>query len=59
MQVDRAKQLAVQYGKRLNEGLAYELNLYDEGGDYVDTLHQKQILELEEDDFIEFYLQDF
>lgn len=60
MQVDRAKELAEQRGKRLSEGTrAYELNLYDEQGDFVDTLHQKQILELDENDFIEFYLEDF
>jgi len=60
MNVDRAKELAVQYGQSLSEGTrAYELNLYDGDGQFVDTLHQKQILELDEDDFIEFYLKDF
>lgn len=59
MQIDRAKQLAVEYGKRLSEGTrVFELNLYDTNGSYVDSLHQKQILELEEDDFIQFYLEE-
>lgn len=59
MQVDRAKQLAEQCGKRLTEGTrVFELNLYDFDGSYIDSLHQKQILELDEDDFIQFYLED-
>ena len=58
MNVDRAKQLAEQAGMRLSEGTrVFELNLYDANGQYVDSLHQKQVLELDEDDFVEFYLQ--
>lgn len=57
MNVDRAKQLAEQHGFRLSEGLAYELNLYDGDGRYIDSLHQKQILELDEDAYLEFYLE--
>jgi hypothetical protein len=59
MQIDRAKQLAEEYGRRLSEGVGYNMNLYDGGGRYIDTLHQKQILELDEDDFLEFYLDVF
>lgn len=59
MQIDRAKQLAEQYGKRLSEGTrVFELNLYDADGSYIDSLHQKQILELDEDSYVEFYLED-
>lgn len=59
MQIDRAKQLAEQHGKRLSEGLrVFELNLYEKDGTYIDTLHQKQVNELEEYDFVEFYLMD-
>lgn len=59
MQVDRAKAVAEQYGKRLSEGTrVFELNLYGSDGSYIDSLHQKQVLELEEDDFVEYYLQD-
>lgn len=59
MQIDRAKALAEQHGKRLSEGLrVFELNLYEKDGTYIDTLHQKQVNELEEDDFVEFYLLD-
>lgn len=57
MQIDRAKQLAEQNGKRLSESVnIQELNLYDGDGRYIDTLHQKQILEMDEDAFLEFYL---
>jgi hypothetical protein len=59
MQIDRAKKLAEQYGKRLSEGTrVFELNLYDRDGSYIDSLHQKQILKLDEDDFVEYYLVD-
>lgn len=57
MQVDRAKSLAAEYGMRLSEGTrVFELNLYDDRGNYVDSLHQKQILELDEDDYVSYYL---
>jgi hypothetical protein len=59
MQVDRAKELATQYGKRLSDGTrVFELNLYDSDGTYIDSLHQKQILEMDEDAYVEFYLED-
>lgn len=59
MQVDRAKKLAVEYGKRLSEGTrVFELNLYDSNGSYIDSLHQKQILEMDEDSYVEYYLED-
>lgn len=58
MQVDRAKSLAKQYGKRLVDGVGYELNLYENSGEYIDTLHQKQVLELDEEDYKEYYLKD-
>lgn len=58
MDVIRAKQLAEQYGKKLVQGTsAWDLDLF-ENGEYIDTLHTKQIGELDEDDFIEFYLED-
>lgn len=59
MQIDLAKKLATQYGKRLSEGTrVFELNLYDSDGSYIDSLHQKQINELEEEDFVTYYLED-
>lgn len=58
MQIDRAKSLAVEYGKKLVAGAGYDWNLYESNGQYIDTLHEKQILDLEERDYEEFYLKD-
>lgn len=58
MNVVRAKQLAEQYGKKLVDGLDSMLDLYGADGIYIDSLYPGQVNHLEEDDYIEFYLED-
>ena len=58
MQIDRARQLANEYGYTLKPGTGYDWNLHDTAsGQYIDTLHQTQIGFLNEEDFVEFYLR--
>lgn len=62
MLLNRAKKLAIEYGKLLKEGEDCQINLYqdpDNTGlwEFEDSLHSKQIDELKEDDFVEYYLK--
>ena len=62
MQLDRAKALALEYGKKLVQGEDYSLDLHTNimrgvRWEYEDSLHPKQIAEMEEEDFIEYYLK--
>lgn len=58
MLIDRAQALAKEKGYKLVHDMGYDWNLYDPRGQWVDTLHQFQIGELLEEDYIEFYLGD-
>lgn len=63
MNLKRAKELAEERGFHLVEGIEYDLDLkkYDQEYGvmrYVDSLYHRQIAELKEDDFVEYYLQD-
>lgn len=58
MRLDRVYSLVEQYDYCLEARSGYGFDLYDDQGQYVDTLHSKQIDELQEEDFIEYYLND-
>ena len=56
MQLDRAIDLAKQRSMKLSADVDNMFNLYNVYGEYLDTLYLAQIRELQEDDFISFYL---
>ena len=58
MQIQRAQELASSYQLELahTENQCLELRTLE--GKYIDTLYSAQIGEIEEEDFIEFYLKD-
>lgn len=58
MQIDRAKQLAVENGFTLKPGASQWVWDLRRDGDYIDTLATDQILHLKEEDYVEFYLSD-
>jgi hypothetical protein len=58
MQVDRAIELAKKHSMKLSADVDNMFNLYDIDGNYIDTLYLAQIRELQEDDFIDFYLDE-
>ena len=58
MKLCRVYELVKEAGCSLEPSGSYGYDLYGSDGQYIDTLHGKQIEELQEDDFIEFYLND-
>lgn len=62
MEINRAQELAKEYGYKLTQGVGYDWELHKNGpnytNQYIDTLHLHQIGVLLEEDFIEFYLND-
>lgn len=58
MFLDRAKKLAVEYDMTLVSVGGKQLELHDKHGNLLDYLHQDQISGMDEDSFIEFYLDD-
>jgi hypothetical protein len=58
MLISTAKSLAKQYGMKLIEGELYSLDLFGMDGKWIDALDQTQIEYLEEQDYIDFYLND-
>lgn len=58
MRLDRIHEITKSFGFYLKASSSYEYDLFDNQGRYVDTLHGNQINELQETDFIEFYLKD-
>ena len=56
MQLLRAQELAVEFDKTLRAGVDHMLDLFNARGYYEESLFPAQIAEIEESDFIEFYL---
>jgi hypothetical protein len=57
MNIQRAQQLTKSYGMSLVQGPDYVLELYHIG-EYIGELYPAQIAEMDEEDFIEYYLTD-
>lgn len=58
MRLDRVFELVEEYGCSLQAAPDRCYDLYNGSGEFVGSLHDNQIDELLEDDFIEFYLED-
>ena len=57
MNIQRAQYLTKSYGMSLIQGPDYVLELYHIG-EYIGELYPAQIAEMDEEDFIEYYLTD-